>query len=200
MLLAYDGERALKLALATEFDVVLLDVMLPCMDGLTVLRRLRDGRLTTPVIIVSARDAALDIVQGLDSGADDYLTKPFELDILLARVRAVSRRAAGSQPADLVFRDLRLKPASYQLQRGARTVSLTRTEYVLLESLIRRAGMVVPRAVLVEEGWGLGADVSDANLYFFVRALRAKITAPGEQELLHTVRGVGYSMRSEDTC
>ena len=198
--MAYDGERALTLAQTSELDVILLDVMLPGMDGLTVLRRLRDGRLTTPVIIVSARDAALDIVQGLDSGADDYLTKPFELDILLARVRAVSRRAAGSQPADLVFRDLRLKPASYQLQRGARTVALTRTEYVLLESLIRRAGMVVPRAVLVEEGWGLGADVSDANLYFFVRALRSKITAPGEQELLHTVRGVGYSMRSEDTC
>lgn len=174
--------------------------MLPGMDGLSVLRRLRDGRMTTPVIIVSARDAGLDIVQGLDSGADDYLTKPFELDILLARVRAVSRRAAGSQPADLVFRDLRLKPASYQLQRGGRTVSLTRTEYVLLESLIRRAGMVVPRSVLVEEGWGLGADVSDANLYFFVRALRAKITAPGEQELLHTVRGVGYSMRTGDSC
>lgn len=196
--MAYDGERALALARTSELDVILLDVMLPGMDGLTVLRKLRDGRLTTPVIIVSARDAGPDIVQGLDCGADDYLTKPFELDILLARVRAVSRRAAGSQPADLVFQDLRLKPTSYQLQRGGRTVALTRTEYVLLETLIRRAGMVVPREVLIEEGWGLGADVSDANLYFFVRALRSKITAPGEQELLHTVRGVGYSMRSED--
>ena len=98
--------------------MILLDVMLPGMDGLTVLRRLRDGRLNTPVIIVSARDAGPDIVRGLDSGADDYLTKPFELDILLARVRAVSRRGAGSQPADLVFRDLKLKPTSYQLQRG----------------------------------------------------------------------------------
>jgi DNA-binding response OmpR family regulator len=198
VLLAYDGERALTLALTSELDVILLDVMLPGMDGLSVLRKLRGGRLTTPVIIVSARDAGPDIVQGLDGGADDYLTKPFELDILLARVRAVSRRAAGSQPADLVFRDLRLKPSSYQLQRGERTVALTRIEYVLLESLIRRAGMVVPREVLIEEGWGLGADVSDANLYFFVRALRSKITAPGEQELLHTVRGVGYSMRSAD--
>ena len=129
MQLAYDGERALTLARTEELDVILLDVMLPGMDGLTVLRKLRDGRMTTPVIIVSARDAGPDIVKGLDSGADDYLTKPFELDILLARVRAVSRRAAGSQPADLVFRDLRLKPASYQLQRGERTVALTRTEY-----------------------------------------------------------------------
>lgn len=174
--------------------------MLPGMDGLTVLRRLRGARLNTPVIIVSARDAAPDIVQGLDSGADDYLTKPFELNILLARVRAVSRRAPASQPADLVFRDLKLKPATYQMHRGSRTVALTRTEYVLLETLVRRAGMVVPREVLIEEGWGPGADVSDANLYFFVRVLRSKITAPGEEELLHTVRGVGYSIRSEDSC
>jgi DNA-binding response OmpR family regulator len=200
VLLAYDGERALKLALATEFDVVLLDVMLPCMDGLTVLKRLRGARLNTPVIIVSARDAGPDIVQGLDAGADDYLTKPFELDILLARVRAVSRRATASQPADLVFQDLKLKPATYQMQRGGRTVSLTRTEYVLLETLIRRAGTVVPREVLIAEGWGLGSDVSDGNLYFFVRALRSKITVPGEEELLHTVRGVGYSIRSQDRC
>ena len=198
--MACDGERALKLALTAEFDVILLDLMLPRMDGLTVLRKLRGTRLNTPVIIVSARDAGPDIVQGLDAGADDYLTKPFELDILLARVRAVSRRAPASLPAELVFRDLKLKPATYQIQRAGRTVSLTRTEYALLETLVRRAGMVVPRQVLIEEGWGLGSDVSDANLYFFVRALRSKITAPGEEELLHTVRGVGYSIRSQDCC
>ena len=200
VLVAYDGERALKLALTAEFDVILLDVMLPCMDGLTVLKRLRDARLNTPVVIVSARDAGPDIVRGLDGGADDYLTKPFELDILLARVRAVSRRAPGWHAADLMFRDLKLKPATYQMQRGGRTVALTRTEYVLLETLIRRAGTVVPREVLIEEGWGLGSDVSDANLYFFVRALRSKITVPGEEELLHTVRGVGYSIRSQEAC
>jgi DNA-binding response OmpR family regulator len=200
VLLAYDGERALKLALTAEFDVILLDVMLPRMDGLTVLKRLRDARLNTPVIIVSARDAAPDIVKGLDTGADDYLTKPFELEILLARVRAVSRRAPATKLAELAFRDLKLKPATYQMQRGDRTVSLTRTEYVLLETLVRRAGTVVPREVLIEEGWGLGSDVSDANLYFFVRALRSKITGPGEEELLYTVRGVGYSIRSEDFC
>jgi len=174
--------------------------MLPRMDGLTVLRKLRDARLNTPVIIVSARDAGPDIVQGLDSGADDYLTKPFELDVLLARVRAVSRRAPALQPGGLVFRDLKLKPATYQIERGDRTVSLTRTEYILLETLVRRAGTVVPRQVLIEEGWGPGSDVSDANLYFFVRALRSKITGPGEEELLHTVRGVGYSIRSQDSC
>ena len=99
-----------------------------------------------------------------------------------------------------MFRDLRLKPTTYQMQRGGRTVGLTRTEYVLLETLIRRAGTVVPRQVLIDEGWGPESDVSDANLYFFVRALRAKITEPGEEELLHTVRGVGYSIRSQDSC
>ena len=197
MSLAYDGDRALKLALAADIDAILLDVMLPCVDGLTVLRRLRAARIHTPVIIVSARDARTDIVQGLDAGADDYLTKPFELDILLARIRAVARRATAAQPADLTFLDLRLNPGTYQMHRGDRTVSLTRTEYALLESLIRRAGMVVARAVLIEEGWGTESDVSDANLYFFMRSLRSKITQPGEPELLHTVRGVGYSIRSE---
>ena len=198
--LAYDGERALRLGLTAALDVILLDLMLPRMDGLTVLKRLRGAKLNTPVIIVSARDAGLDIVQGLDAGADDYLTKPFELDVLLARVRAVSRRAPGSQTTDLAFRDLKLNTATYQMQRGRRTVALTRTEYVLLETLIRRAGAVVPRQVLIEEGWGPESGVGDANLYFFVRALRAKITEPGEEELLHTVRGVGYSLRSRDNC
>lgn len=197
MLLAYDGHRALKLGLMADIDVILLDVMLPRMDGLSVLRRLREARLRTPVIIVSARDAGPDIIQGLDCGADDYLTKPFELDILLARLRAVARRSPAAQAADLAFGDLRLSPGTYQLQRGGRTVSLTRTEFALLESLIRRAGTVVPREVLIEEGWGSESDVTDANLYFFVRSLRSKITQPGEMELLHTVRGVGYSIRSE---
>ena len=147
---------------------------------------------------MSARDAGSDIVQGLDFGADDYLTKPFELNVLLARVRAVARRAPAAHAADLTFEDLRLDPSTYQMQRGGRTVSLTRTEFVLLETLLRCAGKVVRREVLIEEGWGSETDVSDANLYFFVRSLRSKITQPGERELLHTVRGVGYSIRSEN--
>ena len=179
-------------------DAIVLDVMLPRLNGLSVLRRWREAHVLTPVIIVSARDAGADIVRGLDCGADDYLTKPFELDILLARLRAVARRAPPAPLADLAFQDLRLNPNTYQMQRGERTVSLTRTEYVLLATLVRRAGMVVPRDVLIEEGWGVESDVSDANLYFFVRSLRSKITQPGETELLHTVRGVGYSIRSED--
>lgn len=196
-MLAFDGDRALTLGKAPDIGVILLDIMLPGMDGFSVLKKLRETGLRTPVIILSARDAMPDIVHGLDSGADDYLTKPFELNILLARVRAVTRRAVAAQPAELTFQDLTLKPGSYEIQRGGRTASLTRTEFALLETLMRRAGAVVPRDVLIEEGWGMASEASGANLYVFVRALRSKITQPGETELLHTVRGVGYSIRSE---
>ena len=197
VLLACDGDRALSLGRSMDIDVILLDLMLPRLDGFSILKKLREAKQRTAVIIVSARDTLADVVRGLDSGADDYLTKPFELDMLLARVRAVGRRAPASQPVDLTFEDLRLKPGSYELQRGGRTVALTRTEYALLEILMRRAGAIVPREVLMEEGWGRESDPSGANLYVFIRALRSKITQPGERELLHTVRGVGYSVRSE---
>jgi DNA-binding response OmpR family regulator len=195
--IAYDGDRALTLGRSPEIDLILLDVMLPRLDGFTVLRKLREDRLRTPVIIVTARDSKSDIVHGLDCGADDYLTKPFELDILFARVRAVARRAPAAELADLTFGDLRLKPATYELQRGDRTVSLTRTEYALLETLMRRAGSVVRRETLIEQGWGDESDVNGASLYVFIGALRSKITQPGETEMLHTIRGVGYSLRRE---
>jgi DNA-binding response OmpR family regulator len=197
VLIAYDGDRALSLATTEEIDVILLDVMLPRVDGFSVLKKLRESRLRTPVIIVSARDAKPDIVHGLDSGADDYLTKPFELEILLARVRAVARRVPSVPRPELAFQDLRLNPTTYEMQRGDRSVPLTRTEYALLETLMRRAGTVVPREVLIEEGWGMESDSSGGSLYSFIRLLRSKITQSGEPELLHTVRGVGYSIRSE---
>jgi DNA-binding response OmpR family regulator len=136
-----------------------------------------------------------DIVQGLDSGADDYLTKPFALNVLLARIRALSRRGPAAYPADLQFQDLVLRSRTHEMQRGDRVLPLTRTEFGILEVMIRRAGCVVPRDVLVEAGWGGGAEVSDNTLYVFIRSLRTKIgNAP---QLLHTVRGVGYSLRTE---
>jgi DNA-binding response OmpR family regulator len=197
VLLAYDGDRALTLGKSAEIDVILLDLMLPRLDGFSVLKKLREAHLRTAVIIVSARDTLPEIVHGLNSGADDYLTKPFELEMLLARVRAVGRRAPAAQPAQLTFQDLVLKPGTHELQRGERAVQLTRTEYALLEVLMRRAGAVVSREILMQEGWGEDSEPSGANLYVFIRALRSKITQPGEEELLHTVRGVGYSLRSE---
>lgn len=197
--LAYDGDEALRLGKTNNFDLLILDVMLPRMDGFTVIRKLREDRLTTQTIIVSARDSMQDIVHGLDSGADDYLTKPFALDVLLAKVRAAARRAPAPIPGELQFDELILRPHLFEMQRGARVASLTRTECALMEVLIRRARSVVPHEVLIAEGWSSDAEVSYDSLYVFIRALRAKITHPGEYELLQTVRGVGYSLRSAAT-
>jgi DNA-binding response OmpR family regulator len=194
---AYDGEEALQYGMTNEFDMMLLDVMLPRMDGIAVLRKLREDHVRTQVIIVSSRDSMRDVVHGLDAGADDYLTKPFALDVLLAKVRAVMRRAAAPMSKALQFADLVLRPNQFELQRGERVEALTRTECALLGTLMRRARTVVPHGVLIDEGWGSDCDVSFDSLYMFIRALRAKITRPGEPELLFTVRGVGYSLRGE---
>ena len=194
---AFDGEEGLRLGKSNEFDVIILDIMLPRMDGLTVIRKLREERVRTQAIIVSSRDSMRDVIYGLDAGADDYLTKPFALDILLAKLRAAMRRVPDQMSQGLQFEDLILRSNKYELQRGDRVETLTRTECALLESLIRRARTVVPHGVLIEEGWGSDCDVSFDSLYVFIRALRSKITRPGEAELLYTVRGVGYSLRGE---
>ncbi len=195
--LAYDGEEALRLGRSDRFDLMILDVMLPRMDGFTVIRKLRADRLRTQTIILSARDSMGDIVQGLDAGADDYLTKPFAFGVLLARIRAAARRVPERPAEALRFDDLALRPQSCDIQRGERVESLTRTEYALLEVLMRRAGSIVPHSVLIDEGWGPNADVGSESLYVFIRSLRSKLTRPGETELLHTVRGVGYALRNE---
>jgi len=197
--LAYDGEEAFRLGKSGTYDVMLLDVMLPRMDGFTVIRRLREIRMGTQAIIVSARDSMQDVVHGLDAGADDYLTKPFALDVLLARVRAAARRVPPRDPRILQFEDLIFRPQQFEIERGGRVESLTRTECALLSVLMRRARNVVPHAALLEQGWSGAADVSCDSLYVFIRALRSKITRAGEVELLHTIRGVGYSLRS-DPC
>jgi len=194
---AYDGEEGLRLGRSNDFDVILLDIMLPRMDGFTVISNIRKERLQTQTIIISARDSMRDIVHGLDAGADDYLTKPFALDVLLAKVRAAGRRLPPGDAGEFHFGALILRPSRYELQRGERLETLTRTECALLEVLMRRAGTVVPHGVLIEEGWGSDCDVSFDSLYMFIRALRAKITHSGEAEMLTTVRGVGYSLRGE---
>jgi DNA-binding response OmpR family regulator len=195
--LAYDGEEALRLGRTDRFDLIILDIMLPRIDGFTVIRRLREERLRTQAIILSARDSMSDVVHGLDAGADDYLTKPFALDVLLARMRAAARRVPERVPAALRLSDLALLPQTCELRRGDRIEALTRTEYALLETLMRRAGAIVPHDVLIDQGWGSNSDVSFDSLYVFIRSLRTKITHPGETELLHTVRGVGYALRPQ---
>lgn len=195
--LAYDGDQALRLGKTAGYDLLLLDVMLPQMDGLSVIKKLRADRLRLQTILVSARDTMQHIINGLDAGADDYLVNPFALDVLLAKVRATERRLPDSLPQSVSFRDLRLEPHTFQLKRGTRVCSLTRTECLLLEVLIRNARRVVSHAMLIEAGWGLDTDVSYDSLYVLIRALRSKITVEGEIELLHTTRGVGYSLRSQ---
>jgi DNA-binding response OmpR family regulator len=194
---ACDGEQALTMGMAGGLDILVLDVMLPGRDGFNVIKQLRAAKQMIPTIMVTARDSMADMIRGLDLGADDYLIKPFALDVLLARVRALGRRGPATYPNDLQFADITLVRRTHEMQRGDRRVALTRTEYALLEVLMRRAGSIAPRDVLAEAGWGDGAEVSDSTLYVFIRALRLKLAGPGEPQLLHTVRGIGYTLRTE---
>ena len=194
---ATDGRGGLELASNYDFDVIILDVMMPKMDGYELAKRLRSQKIATPVLMLTARDSVPDIVYGLDIGADDYLTKPFSFNELLARLRAVKRRACVPQPLLLQVGDLVLDPATREVSRGGMRISLTRTEYSLLEQLIYRAGTVVRRQSLIESVWGFGRDIEDNTLDVFVRLLRSKIQDDTRPKLIHTVRGVGYMLRAE---
>jgi two-component system response regulator MprA len=197
--LSHNGEDALAKGRRANLQAILLDMMLPRMDGLSVLKCWRQEQIHTPVVILSARDAMAEIVRGLDAGADDYITKPFALDVLMARVRAAGRRADQHpvEPEVLSFEDLTLHAASLELQRGQRRVKLTRAEFAILKKLIRRPRIIVPRESLLEQSWAAEGEITEASLYVFISALRTKIAQPGESQLLHTVRGVGYTLRAE---
>jgi DNA-binding response OmpR family regulator len=194
VILSRDGQEGLEIARSAAFDVIVLDVMLPRMDGIAITRKLRELRNQTPVLLLTARDSASDIVLGLDCGADDYLTKPFSFDVLLARLRSVSRRGVIPRPAILELADLRLDPASRRVTRGAGDLALTPREFSLLELLMRNAGRVIGRDTILESVWGYGSDVGENTLEAFVRLLRLKVDTR-EPKLIHTVRGVGYVMR-----
>lgn len=195
---ATDGRNGLSLAESGSFDLILLDVLLPGMDGFTVARRLRNGRNQTPILILTARDSNEDVVQGLDLGADDYLTKPFSFEVLFARVRAVARRGPIAQPVCLEAAGIILNQGTREVKRGDRAINLTRTEFAILEMLMRHAGRVISRDMLMESVWGVDSEIESNTLDAFVRLLRAKVEAPGEPKLIQTVRGVGYSLRPED--
>ena len=197
VILAMDGKEGLAMAESHAFDAIVLDVMLPGMDGFSIAKKLRASRNQTPILMLTARDATEDMVAGLNLGADDYLVKPFSFDVLLARLRAVSRRGPIPQPVHLQVQDLLLNPASREVARGSRRVALTRTEYSLLELLMRRAGRVVTRENLIEAVWGFDSDVRSNTLDAFIRLVRDKVDVAGEQKLIHTVRGVGYCLRGE---
>jgi len=189
------GPEALSIAQNHPFDAILLDVMLPGMSGLDVARRLRESRVQTPILMLTARDSVDDVIRGLDHGADDYVTKPFSFEILLARIRALSRRAPISTPLQLKVADLTLDSATREATRAGRRIVLTRTEYGLLELLMRRIGVVVQRDHIMDALWGFDSSVESNTLDVFIRLLRGKIDLPGETRLIHTVRGVGYCIK-----
>jgi len=197
VVLASDGVEGLHAAETCDFDAILLDVMMPRMDGIELVRRLRAAGRQTPVLMLTARDAASDVVRGLDAGADDYLTKPFSFRVLLARLRAISRRAAQPRKATLQTHDLVLDPASHEVSRAGKILSLTATEYRVLEFLMRRANHVVARSAIIEGVWGFEEDIEDNTVDAFIRHLREKIDLKHERKLIHTVRGYGYILREE---
>ncbi len=200
--LASDGAEALAGISGTNPDAVVMDVMMPRLDGIETTRALRSVGNAVPILVLTARDAVGDRVEGLDAGADDYLTKPFALDELLARLRALLRRV-GPDPADpderLEFADLSMDLASREVRRGTRSITLTRTEFSLLELFLRRPRRVLERSFILEEVWGFDFPTTANSLEVYVGYLRRKTESEGENRLLHTVRGVGYVLREEPT-
>lgn len=195
---AKDGGAALRLATETDFDLVLLDVMLPGTDGFQVARELRRLQVQAPVLMLTARDSVPDVVRGLDSGADDYVTKPFSFVELLARVRALARRGASRRKNVLEIEDIVLDTISRRAFRGGTELDLSVTEYRLLELLMTHQGRVVPRHIILESVWG-NRDVSDNTLDAFVRLLRKKVDEGAAIRLIQTHRGFGYSIGRSET-
>jgi len=192
---AHSGEEALEMAQTHLPDLVILDIMLPGMDGVEVCRRLRAGD-QMPIIMLTARDATSDKVAGLEAGADDYITKPFAFEELLARVRAALRRRPEPREKVLTVGDLAIEPASREVSRGGRQIELTSREYELLEFLARHAGRVVGKAMIFEKVWGYDFDIESDAIKVYVRYLRKKLNAGGEPDLIRSVRGLGYILKA----
>jgi two-component system response regulator MprA len=195
---AADGHSGLALAATGGFDVLVLDVMLPGCTGFEIARQLRAGGDRTPILMLTARDAPRDVVAGLDLGADDYITKPFSFDILLARIRAVGRRGLIAQPVVLQRAGVSLHLGTREVRRGGRKIDLTRTEYAILELLMRNADRVLPRETIIERVWGADSNIENNTLDAFVRLIRTKVELAGEPRVIRTIRGVGYCLREGD--
>ena len=207
---AGDGQEALVAVRAAEPDAMILDVSMPRLDGLETCRQLRAEGVVLPVLMLTARDSVGDRVAGLDAGADDYLVKPFALQELLARLRALLRRSALTAPAGpapaaaadgrvdwLTFADVRLDPATREVSRGDRPLRLTRTEFAILEAFLRHPRQVLTRAALFDQVWGYDFGEGSNSIHVYLGYLRRKLEAEGETRLLHTVRGVGFVLREE---
>jgi two-component system OmpR family response regulator len=194
---AASGEDALWMAQAHEYDAIVLDVMLPGLDGFETCRRLRGAAVWVPVLMLTARDAVEDRVAGLDSGADDYLVKPFAFAELLARLRALTRRGESERPAILRVGDLRLDPATREVARGETAIELSSKEFALLETFMRRPGEVLSRFHLLEHAWDFAYDNRSNVVDVYIRRLRRKLDEPFGRESLETVRGAGYRLRAD---
>ena len=194
---AHDGEAGLLMGLDRLHDVIVLDVMLPGKPGFQILRELRQEKVTTPVLLLTARDAVEDKVQGLDAGADDYLTKPFAFAELLARVRALLRRGKSTHAPALEVADLTLDPAKRTVKRAGETIPLTNREFALLEYFLRNPGRVLTRTMIAEHVWDYSFDAGTNVIDVYVNYLRKKVDAGREPKLIHTVRGAGYVLKAE---
>jgi len=192
---ASDGEQGFELAQVNDYDLVVLDIMLPKRDGISLCRDLRADGSNVPVLMVTARDAVSQRVEGLDSGADDYLTKPFAFDELLARVRALLRRGGARRPPTLRAADLSLDTVTHEVRRGDRSIELTVLEYRLLHYLMRNQGRVLNRALIEEHVWGNTVDSFTNAVDVYISKLRKKIDRDSDARLIHTVRGIGYVLR-----
>lgn len=195
---AADGDDGLRLALSAEYDLVILDWLLPGRDGLSVCRSLRDASQRVPVLMLTARDAIGDRIAGLDTGADDYLTKPFALGELLARARALLRRGMPGMLPDLAVGDLILTPATRRVRRGMQSILLSAREYALLEYLMRHAGQTVSRTMITEHVWDFSFDSGTNVVDVYINYLRNKVDRGRDPKLIHTVRGVGYRLGVDD--
>lgn len=192
---AYDGEEGLDMAANNPYDVILMDLMLPKKDGLSVIRELRERDIITPVLCLTAKDAVEDIVEGFETGSDDYLTKPFAFGELLARVKALLRRTSKDRGAEIFFADLRLDPVSHKVWRSDKEIDLTAKEYGLLEYFMRNPNEVLTRAMIAEHVWDYTFDSFTNIIDVYVNYLRKKVDRDYDTKLIHTVRGVGYVLK-----
>lgn len=191
----HDGTEALAAVAHTPFDVVVLDIMLPGRDGLSVVRQMRQRRISTPVLLLTARGEVSEKVEGLNAGADDYLPKPFALEELVARVRALGRRSTENKPAVLKVGDLTLDTLTREVRRGSKVLDLAPKEYLLLEHLMQSAGRICGRMAIVEKVWDYDFDPGTNLVDVYIMRLREKVDSEFETKLLHTVRGVGYVLK-----
>ena len=194
VVLSSNGTDGLDIARNYKFESIILDAMLPGMDGCTVAQSLRRARVTTPILMLTARDATSDIVRGLDSGVDDYLTKPFAFDELFARLRALGRRAGAPAPLTYLIEDLELNPLTHLASRAGKSISLTRTEFLLLEFMMRNPNVVLRRDSIIDAVWGYERTVENNTLDAFMKQLRSKIDEGFGKKLIQTVRGFGYKL------